>query len=239
MKRAMKWILAASLGAGGLALAGCERNDSNKTTSSGGSNTSSTADQNIRNKDDAAKVAGSKIPGDQIGVADLNLIYKTLGDTAEAALTKGSFDDMVERFVEADRKRIGDFKDMKFDDLDGRIEAFRQAWKAKYNADFDIDDKVLENWATVSKAGESSDKTMANAMIPAGHSLPAITVPLVKDNVAWRIDLPDDVSGAQLKQNVLTHLTKFDQMKAQWPADVLEAKRTAVHHVYAGLFNAK
>src|SRR5687768_5845508 len=137
MKRAMNWLLAASLGAGGLALAGCDRDNANTTSNSG--NSSTATDQNIRNKDDAAKVAGSQIPGDQIGVADLNNLYRTLGDTSEAALNKGSFDDMVERFVEADRKRIGDFKDMKFDDLDGRVDSFRTAWKAKYNADFDID----------------------------------------------------------------------------------------------------
>ena len=237
MKRAMNWLLAASLGAGGLALAGCDRD--NNTTSSNTGNSSTATDQNIRNKDDAAKVAGSQIPGDQIGVADLNNLYRTLGDNAEAALTKGSFDDMVERFVDADRKRIGDFKDMKFDDLDGRVESFRQAWKAKYNADFDIDDKVFENWARVSNAGQTSDKTMAHAVIPAGHSLPSLTIPLVKDAAAWRIDLPDTVTGEQLKQGVLTHLTQADQMKSQWPADVLEAKRMVVHHVYAGLFNAK
>jgi len=237
MKRAMNWLLAASLGAGGLALAGCDRDNANTTSNTGNSGTAT--DQNIRNKDDAAKVAGSQIPGDQIGVMDLNNIYKTLGDTSEAALSKGSFDDMVERFVEADRKRIGDFKDMKFDDLDAKVDAFRSAFKAKYNADFDIDDKVFENWAMVSNAGQTADKTAAHAVIPQGHGLPSVRVPLVKDAAAWRIDLPDSLTGEQLKSAVLTGLTQVGQTKAQWPADVLEAKRTVVHHVYAGLFSAK
>jgi hypothetical protein len=238
MKRALNWTLAAAMGVGGLALAGCDRDSS--TASKTGTNTNtSTPDQNISNKDEAARVAGSRLPGDQIGVADLNNIYKSVGETVEAALTKGSFDDMVERFNEPDRKRIGDLKDQKFDDLDGRVEAFRKDWKAKYNADFDIDDNVLQNWLSVSKTGENSSVTTANAVMPASHGLPAITIPLVKDAMAWRIDLPDSVSGQDLKNQVLTQITKLDEMRDKWPANPLEAKRSVVHHVYAALFNAK
>jgi hypothetical protein len=239
MKRHLNWLLAAAMGAGLGGLTGCERNNTGTPRASSDNTQKTATDQNLKNKEDASRVAGSKLPGDQIGVMDLNNVYKTVGSAAEAALTKGGFDDLVERFVKADRDRIGNFKDQKFDDLDGRAESFRKDWKAKYNADFAIGDKDLENWLTVSKTGESSDVTMAKAEIPASHGLPALTIPLVKDAMAWRIDVPDSLTGQDLKNQVLTHLTQVDEQRDKWPADQLEAKRLVVHHIYMALFNAK
>ena len=241
MNRRVNRLLAASIALTimSFGLVGCERDSDGTPRASSDSTKDTATDQNLKNKEDASQVAGSKLPGDQIGAADLNNIYKSLAETTEAALTKGSFDDMTERFVEADRNRIGNFKDQKFDDLDGRVEAIRKDWKAKYNADFDVDDNVLQNWVTVSKTGDNSSVTTAKAEIPAGHGLPALTVPLVKDNVAWRIDLPDTVNGQGLKDQVLAHVTMVGDTRAQWPADSLEAKRAVVHHVLAGLLGAR
>ena len=241
MNRPVNWLLAASVALTlmSFGLVGCERDSDGTPRASSDATRDTATDQNLKNKEDAARVAGSKLPGDQIGAADLNNIYKSLAETTEAALTKGSFDDMTERFVEADRNRIGNFKDQKFDDLDGRVDAIRKDWKAKYNADFDVDDNVLQNWVTVSKTGDNSSVTTAKVEIPAGHGLPALTVPLVKDNVAWRIDLPDAVNGQGLKDQVLAHVTMVGDTRAQWPADSLEAKRAVVHHVLAGLLGAR
>jgi hypothetical protein len=235
MKRQLTWFLGAALAVGGVVMGGCDRKDSTA------SNTNKAAEDSkvVTNKDEAAKTAGAQIPGDQIGAVDLNNIYRTLGDAAEAGITKGGFDDMVERFAEPDRKRIGDFKDQKFADLDGRIDQFRNEWKAKYNADLDIDDKVFENWLRVQKVSETGSATLARATIPASHGLPDVTIPLVKDALAWRIDLPDTASGEQLKTQVLASLTKLSDMKATWPADQLDAKRAVVHHVYAGLLGVR
>jgi len=96
---------------------------------------------------DAAHKVGEEVKdaGKKIGV-DLSTAGKikdTLQDTTEAALTKGGFDDLVERLSDADRNRIGKdrFAEQKFDDLDGRIAQFQKDWKAKYNQDFNIKDK--------------------------------------------------------------------------------------------------
>jgi hypothetical protein len=61
----------------------------------------------------------------------------------------------------------------------------------------------------------------------------------VKDNVAWRIDVPDSLSGQDLKNQVLTHVTMVGETRAQWPADAIEAKRAVLHHVFAGLLGAR
>src|SRR5207249_3659386 len=51
-------------------------------------------------------------------------IHDVMAQVAEAALTKNGLDDMVERFVDADRNRLGQNKDaLKADDtLNGRID---------------------------------------------------------------------------------------------------------------------
>jgi hypothetical protein len=70
---------------------------------------------------------------------DAKDIRETLKDVTEAAVKKGTFDDLSERIAAPDRQRIGKFADQKFDDLDGRADEFLKDWKAKYNEDFDID----------------------------------------------------------------------------------------------------
>lgn len=73
-------------------------------------------------------------------------IRDTLAEATEAAFTKGGFDDLVERFVDADRNRLGKFANdnkEKFAQLDAKVEQLRKDFKAKYGKDLDIDHKVV------------------------------------------------------------------------------------------------
>jgi hypothetical protein len=231
-------MLTVSLSVGGAVFAGCERRSSNTQTSNTTTPEQAAQDSKaVANKDEAARTAGSTVPGDQIGVADLTLIYHTLGEATEAAFTRGGFDDLVERLSKPDRDRIGDFAKQTFADLDGLADELNKSWKAKYGSDFDMDNKAFENWAVVQKAGESSDKTHANVMIPASHGMPALTVPVVKDALVWRIDAPDDVTGPMLKQSLMNHLTAIKDQKDRWPGDKLEGQRFMAHHVLSGVMN--
>jgi len=225
----MTWIVSAAIGIGAAASAGCDKNSTPVTQNK---DSSPQADKKVlNNKSDAASVAGTKIPGDQIGTADLTRIYDVLGDAVEATYTKGGFDDLVERLTPDDRNRIGKFAEQKFADLDGRLDTFGNDFKAKYNGAFKLDKtKTFENWAQVQKTKEDGDKLYANATIPASHGMPAVTIPVVKDKEMWKIDLPDNLSGEQLKKSVLDHVTMADEGKATWPADKLEADRVLAHH---------
>jgi hypothetical protein len=96
----------------------------------------------------ALKRAGDKITGATTNPSDAMApdaddIRKTLAQATEAALTKGGFDDMVERFSDTDRNRLGKDRktEAKDDTLDGRIAQFQKDWKAKYNQDFKIPDR--------------------------------------------------------------------------------------------------
>ena len=86
---------------------------------------------------DAAQQAGAR---GTAAAPDAEGIRDVLAQVSEAALTKGALKDMVERFVDADRNRLGQGSELKANhaELDGRIDQFRKDWKAKYNQDFDI-----------------------------------------------------------------------------------------------------
>ena len=104
-------------------------------------NTDVDVDVNRRDANgDAAQQAGARtgVANDAEGVRDV------LAEVTEAALTKGGLDDLAERLVDQDRNRLGQGNalDQNFADLDGRIEQFRNDWKAKYGQDFNIENEA-------------------------------------------------------------------------------------------------
>lgn len=74
------------------------------------------------------------------------------------------------------------------------------------------------------------------ARFPAEHGLPAVNVSFIDEAFGWKIDLPDQVDGRQLRTNLLEHLTAFGERSDQWPVSVLEAQRLASHHVAMALY---
>ena len=92
---------------------------------------------------DNAQPAGARA-GARAGVSDDSEgIRDVLAQAAEAALTKGGLDDLAERLVDQDRNRMGQGNALgqNFTDLDGRIQQFRDDWKAKYGQDFNIENE--------------------------------------------------------------------------------------------------
>ncbi|HEV2293028.1 MAG TPA: hypothetical protein VGR35_04180 [Tepidisphaeraceae bacterium] len=75
---------------------------------------------------------------------DAEGIRDVLASTTEATL-KGSFSDIVERFVDADRNRLGEAmpSDDQLKPFNDLKEQFRNDWQAKYNQEFDIEKEEL------------------------------------------------------------------------------------------------
>lgn len=88
-------------------------------------------------------------------------IREVLTEAVEAAFTTGGFDDMVERFVDQDRNRIGDLDDSSGEALDRLVETFRQNWNNKYGNDFDIDDDRFLGESLAVTVGEVHDPALA------------------------------------------------------------------------------
>jgi len=81
-------------------------------------------------------------------------------------------------------------------------------------------------------------RNVALVRVPASHGLPALTLSLIHELPdQWRIDLPNNITGEQLKSNLLTHLTHVASMKDKWPADENEAYRAVSHHIFMALYN--
>src|SRR5688500_17149846 len=68
-------------------------------------------------------------------------------------MTKDGLDDLTERFVDADRNRIGQQKDAidNVPELDGLVQQLQDDWKAKFGHEFDIkdEDKLYNGFAMI------------------------------------------------------------------------------------------
>lgn len=93
-------------------------------------------------------------------------VRSILGSTVNAAVTKGAFDDLSERFSTADRKRLGDFVKRDFPALDAKVDQLRTAWKAKYGQDIKMDDKQQLNAMLLVLEGEVTDPALAKLHWP-------------------------------------------------------------------------
>jgi hypothetical protein len=103
-------------------------------------------DANTIQRDREAGQAGDRgvmAPNGTAQAPDAEDIRDVLAQLTEASLTKGGFDDLVERFVDADRNRIGNYAEQEMADLDGLVEQFQKDWQAKYNQEFDIKNEEL------------------------------------------------------------------------------------------------
>lgn len=117
-----------------------------------------------RNTADATKEAGRDVKdalkGDRTQSPNAEEIHDVLAQVAEAAFTKGGLDDMAERFVDADRNRLGQNKDAlkNSDAFDAKIAQLQEDWKGKYGQEYDIkdEDAVYNTFASVTE-GEIGD----------------------------------------------------------------------------------
>lgn len=201
-----------------------------------------------------AGARGTVAPDGTSAAPDAEGIRDVLAQVAEASLTKGGLDDLVERLVDQDRNRIGQTLADNNTELDGRIEQFRQDWKAKYNQEFDIqnEEQAFSNQAFMIAPGEIGQnaaaaadanrndrgRNVATVKVQASHGLPALTVPMVHEAPdSWRIDVPDTLTAEKLKANVLAQLTTANEMKDQWPADVNQAHAAITHRVLMALLD--
>jgi len=163
MKKLAHWALAAAVAAGGFAFTSNVRADD------------TTAGQKVDHAIDATKEAGHNAKASW----DHGRINTMLAQVSNASLTKGGFNDLVERFNDADRNRIGGwFKDKnnkeKLDVLNGRIAQFQKDWKAKYGSDFHImkDDVVFGNSNfTIARGEIGTDAQLAGKQLPPGEKV--------------------------------------------------------------------
>jgi len=185
MSKFVKWAAAAAISVGGLTFV-----------------ENVNADDTIGNKVDRTVDKTKAGAHDTKANWENGRAYTMLSQVTNAALTKGGFNDLIERFNDADRNRLGTWaKDKnnkeKFDVLDGRIDQFRKDWKAKYGHDFKIvkDDVVFGNpMFTVAQGEIGKDAQLAGEKLPPAENV-------TKDN----LNKPKDATGNTAADRNLEH----------------------------------
>jgi hypothetical protein len=128
----------------------------------------------------------------------------------------------------------------------GGASASARTGEAEVQVDVKNDGKIDK--PVVGELGKPSNKpgdrnldkgrNVAILHFPASHGMPALTVSMIHELPdSWKIDVPDNVDGQRLHDQLLNHLTQFGEAKDQWPADVNEAHRLAAHHVLAAIYD--
>lgn len=209
-----------------------------------------------------------------------------LATLTEDALKKNHFDNLINNFVDQDRSRMKDIKNIKVDDLNDKIDKIRQAWKTKYQKDFDIHrserdmvyndqvkivqgevtdtDQAVKNWpvpATAEMAAKpdrdqghaevasakkvfggdvnlDKGRNVALVKIPSSHNMPGITLSLIHELPdQWRVDVPNNISGQQIHDNLLNRLTYVSEHLDKLPDNIDDGYRMMTHCVASAILN--
>jgi len=81
-------------------------------------------------------------------------------------------------------------------------------------------------------------REVAVAQVPAVLGLPAVRCSLIKEHLTgWTFDIPNDITGQQIHDNLLKHMTMIADHPEQWPANVDEAYGLVGHHALMALYN--
>lgn len=144
MNKQMKYIAAVAIATGSMTVATWAQDTAAPATPTPADRAVDSAnDAAQRAADTADKAASGQGIRGTVEAKDAEGVRDTLASSTEAALTKDGFDDLVERFVDADRNRLGKSmpKESDLKPLNDLITQLRTDWKAKYNQDFDFPSK--------------------------------------------------------------------------------------------------
>jgi len=83
-------------------------------------------------------------------------------------------------------------------------------------------------------------RDVALVRMPAIDNLPDMTLSMIHQFPdAWKFDIPNDRSGEQIYNDLLTQLTWLGDHSANWPTSTDDAYRTFAHHVIAALYGVQ
>lgn len=109
----------------------------------------------------------------------------------------------------------------------------RQASMNTNNAKDDQSDRFMGGEKKLDKG-----RNVAVVILPASHGLPEVTLSLIHELPdSWVLDVPDNVTQADLHRNLSAQLTSILASQAQWPADKGEAQRMILHRIAMAAYN--
>jgi hypothetical protein len=181
---------------------------------------------------DAQTAAAQTAPGE----VEPQPIYDVLGETVEAAIKVDTFDDLMERFTAEDRKRLGRVSE---DALGAQTTALRDAWKQRFEGEFNIIDSAA-NFKAMTRIERlqpvAGDKERARVIIqPREAGQRPLELILVREDEKWRINLPDDVDRQKLQDALAQRLDTLRQQSANWTTDEIQAHRDVAYEALSAM----
>jgi hypothetical protein len=163
------------------------------------------------------------------GTADTNVTVRADSDqaAAEAQTDVAAADQAAARAAAEDRGA---------DPTGDRIKPESKGMRADQPAGYDEAAKDLqsaEERAEIASARASDAQVVMS--IESSGGLPQARLDLIREGDAWKIDLDDSVSDAELTSNLARHLEQAVAGIDQWPQDAAGARQAIAHHVVLGL----
>ena len=167
-----------------------------------------------------------------------NGVHNVLAEVTEAAMTENGIDDVAERLSQADRQRLGNIDPAQFSQLNQETTTFRQKWQSKYGKAFDIDDaSAVFNFVQIK--GDQQDNRRATVTFPARAGMPAVNVPMVREDRGWRIDVPDTLTAQQIADDLTSGIRPINAGDPPLPDDVNEAYHSSAQGTMAALMGER
>jgi hypothetical protein len=162
-------------------------------------------------------------------------IESALADVLASAL-KGNFDDVAENFTAKDRDRItaANYNDQA-KNLRPAAEQLKNNWRTKYSQD--LTPVTLPYTLSV-----GSDAKSATVRVPQSSGAQPIALAFVDEGTyvsKWRLDIPDSVSGPQLRDGLIGTLTRFNADKDTWPTDPAQTYQMVAQRIFAVVAGVK
>jgi hypothetical protein len=99
---------------------------------------------------------------------------------------------------------------------------------------------------SAAQKGEAANHATADAIpptatiiIPSNHDLPTVTARFISESEQWKIDIPNNLDGQRLQQNLDEQFGKLDDQKASWSEDPKQAQLMVTHAVLAAMTDAQ
>lgn len=191
-------------------------------------------------------VAGSASSSGQTAAAADAHIAGVIDRLTQAAITPGGMSNLVANFADLQRAHLtasSGFAQGYGQKLDARIKSVNQKWQQKYGHAFSISKAQIlsPSFASITTRSATHGNAMDSASVDIKGSTTAIPlrVSLVcqKQNDYWKVTVPDSLTAANIRDNLLAQLTSVENQYARWPVSETDAYRMVSDHVLAAVLN--
>jgi hypothetical protein len=80
-------------------------------------------------------------------------------------------------------------------------------------------------------------RDVAVVAIPSTMGLPAVNCSMIKEHLSgWHFDVPNNITGQQLHDSLVKHLTMIVHDESNWPTDVNSAYGLVGHHIIEAIY---